>query len=476
MTRLFSSSCPSRGAADKARQPRRSHIAAPLLARIAAFLALCLALVAAGPARAVTVERVVSPKGIEAWLVRDPTIPIISLELAFRGGAASDPAEKTGLARMVAALLDEGAGDLDSRAFQERLNDLAISLHFDANADYFMGGLKTLAEHRDEAFDLLRLALTKPRFDGEPVDRIRSQILTILARKAEDPDYIAAREWYAAMFEGHPYARPTDGTPETVRKLGVDDLRGFVAKRLARDNLLIGVAGDITPEVLGPLLDKTFGDLPAHADGDGVPEVKPEAKGGVIVTDRDIPQSVVMFGEEGVKRDDPDYYSAYVMNYILGGGGFTSRLMTEVREKRGLAYSVYTHLLPMEHTGLVFGGVATENSRLKDSLDIIRAEWRRFRDRGATAEELENAKSYLTGSFPLRLDSTGDIAETLVSIRMGRLGIDYMDRRNALIEAVTLDDIRRVAKRLIDPEALTFVIVGRPDGVDSTRPAPARAM
>jgi zinc protease len=228
--------------------------------------------------------------------------------------------------------------------------------------------------------------------------------------------------------------------------------------------------------VLGPLLDKTFGDLPAHADGDGVPEVKPATSGGVIVIDRDIPQSVVVFGEEGVKRDDPDYYAAYVMNYILGGGGFTSRLMEEVREKRGLAYSVYSHLSPMEHTGLIIGGVATENGRLKESLDIIRAEWQRFRDQGATEAELKDAKSFLTGSFPLRLDSTGDIADTLVSIRMGRLGIDYMDRRNALIEAVTLDDIRRVAKRLIKPEALTFVVVGRPDGVASTRQPPASSM
>jgi zinc protease len=471
VTRAFSFKTADR----KAAQPRRVW---PLRfpARACALVALCLAIVFCGPAYAVTVERVTSPKGIEAWLVRDPTIPIISVELAFRGGAASDPAAKTGLARMVAALLDEGAGDLDSRAFQERLNDLAITLHFDSGADYFTGGLKTLALHRDEAFDLLRLSLTKPRFDAEPVERIRSQILTILARNAEDPEYIAARKWYAAMFPGHPYARPTDGTPETVRALTVDDLRAFIGKRLARDNLLIGVAGDITPEVLGPLLDKTFGDLPAHADGDGVPEVKPATSGGVIVIDRDIPQSVVVFGEEGVKRDDPDYYAAYVMNYILGGGGFTSRLMEEVREKRGLAYSVYSHLSPMEHTGLIIGGVATENGRLKESLDIIRAEWQRFRDQGATEAELKDAKSFLTGSFPLRLDSTGDIADTLVSIRMGRLGIDYMDRRNALIEAVTLDDIRRVAKRLIKPEALTFVVVGRPDGVASTRQPPASSM
>ncbi|MGB8274886.1 MAG: pitrilysin family protein [Alphaproteobacteria bacterium] len=446
------------------------------LKRVSIAVLLALACLAPLSARAVTVERVVSPQGVEAWLVRDPTIPILSVHFAFRGGAATDPAGKEGLSRMVSALLDEGAGDLDSEAFQRRLNDLAITLRFDTGPDYFTGRLKTLSENRDQAFELLELALNKPRFDAEPIQRIRSQILAILAHDAEDPDYIAAKTWYAAMFPGHPYARPTDGTPESVRAIGDEDLRDFVHRRLARDNLLIGVVGDITPEVLAPLLDKTFGALPAHADGDGVPEVKPSAEGGTIVIDRDIPQSVVVFGEEGVKRDDPDYYIAYVMNYILGGGGFTSRLTEQVREKRGLAYSVYSYLMPMEHTGLIVGGVATENSRLKESLDLIRAEWRRLADGGVTDEELKNAKSYLTGSFPLRLDSSDEIAETLVSIQMGRLGIDYMDRRNALIEGVTRADIRRVAKRLIAPEALTFVVVGRPTGVTATREVPAGAL
>ncbi len=435
-----------------------------------ALLALGLSL-AAQPA-AVTVERVVSPGGIEAWLVADSTVPVISLNLAFRGGAALDPAGKEGLAEMVSALLDEGAGELDSQAFQRRLSDLAITLRFEAGLDNFGGTLRTLSENRDAAFELLRLALSEPRFDQEPVERIRSQLLTILARSADDPDAVAARTWYRAVFPDHPYGRPVGGTQESVKAVARDDLAAFVAARLARANLMIGVAGDITGEDLARLLDKTFGGLPERAAPAAVSETGAQARGDVIVVDRDIPQSVVVFGHGGVKRDDPDYYAAYVMNYIIGGGGFTSRLTQEVREQRGLAYSVYSYLQPLEHAGLVVGGVATANERLAESLEVIRAEWRRLYGAGVTGDELANAKLYLTGSFPLRLDNTRKIAGMLVAIQVARLGIDYLGRRNSLIEAVTLGGIRRLAKRLIDPDALTFVVVGRPEGVTATAEPP----
>ncbi len=440
----------------------------------AAALVLGVSWVSA-PARAIEIERVVSPAGVEAWLVREPTIPVISVDFAFRGGSALDPAGKEGLAGMVSALLDEGAGPLDSQAFQRRLSDLAISLRFQAGRDTFGGTLRTLSENREAAFELLKLALTEPRFDGEPVERIRSQLLAGLARSAEDPNDIAGRTWSAALFPDHPYGRPASGTKESIKAIPREDLTAFVTARLARDNLLIGVAGDITAEALAPLLDRTFGGLPAESVPDTVPETRPKAGGGLIVVEQDIPQSVVVFGHGGVKRDDPDYYAAYAMNYIFGGGGFVSRLNQEVRGKRGLAYSVYTYLQPLEHTGLIVGGVATENARLAESLEIIRAEWRRLREGGVTDEELANAKRYLTGSFPLRLDNTRKLAGVLVAVQVARLGIDYLDKRNSLIEAVTADDIRRVAKRLIHPDALTFVVVGQPEGVAATREAPPDA-
>ena len=434
----------------------------------AAVLALAFVL-APGGAHAVAVEKVVSPGGVTAWLVRDPTIPVISLSASFRGGAALDPADKTGLASLVSGLLDEGAGDLDSRAFQGRLNDLSIKLRFDAGRDDFSVDLKTLKENRDAAFGMLRLALTEPRFDAEPVERVRNQILSILASHAEDPNYVAARTWYRTAFPDQPYGRPVDGTPETIKAIDAADLKAFVARRLAKDNLVVGVVGDVTAEELAPLLDATFAALPDKAAPAALADVTPQNAGDIIVVARDIPQSVVVFGEKGIKRDDPDYYAAYVLNYILGGGGFTSRLTREIRELRGLAYSVYTYLNPLDHAALVMGGVATRNSRVKESIDLVRAQWQDINHGSVTAEELADAKSYLTGSFALRLDTSDAIAQILVYIQMNDLGIDYLDRRNELIEKVTLEDLTRVAKRVFVPENLAFVVVGVPDGVETVK-------
>ncbi|MCH8002349.1 MAG: insulinase family protein [Proteobacteria bacterium] len=429
-------------------------------------------LAAASPAAAIEVQRVVSPGGIEAWLVEDHSNPIISLDMTFRGGAALDPVGKEGLANLVSGLIDEGAGDLDSQAFQGRLQDLSIGLSFSTGLDTFSGDLKTLTENRDTAFELLRLALNEARFDEEPIARIRSQILAGLARDSENPRVIVRRTLNKMLFPEHAYGRPVSGTTESVTGLTVKDLRRFTAERFARDVLVVGVVGDITAKDLARLLDETFLGLPATAAPVDLTDTTPSGKGGVVVVEKDLPQSVVVFGHEGIERADPDYYTAYVVNYILGGGGFSSRLYQEIREKRGLAYSVYTYLNPLDRAALVVGGVATQNERVSESLDLIRAEWRRMAEDGPSEEELRDAKIYLTGSFPLRFSSSGRISGMLIGMQLNYLGIDYLDRRNALIEAVTLDDARRVARRLYDADKLTVIVVGRPEGVTATRPAP----
>ena len=434
--------------------------------RLAAALAALVLLVApslclAGP----PIQRVVSPGGIEAWLVEDHSVAVIAMRLAFRGGSAEDPPDRKGLANMAAGLLDEGAGDLDAQAFRADLENNSISLGFDDTRDFFMGHLKTLSANRDLAFDLMGLAVTKPRFDAEPIDRVRSAILARLKRQAGDPEFLAGRIWWRNAFPSEPYGWPTDGTLESVSKIDVADLRGFVGRRLARDNLVIGVVGDITAADLAPALDRMFGGLPARAQSIALEEVRPSAVGNIFVMDRQIPQSVVVFGEAGLKRDDPDYYAAFVMNHILGGGVFSSRLYKEVREKRGLAYSIYTYLNPLDEAGLIMGNVATENARVAETITTIRDVWRTMAETGATPKELSEAKSYLTGSFALQFDNTDQIARLLVSIQLDHLGIDYIDRRNGIIAAVTLQDVMRVARRVLDAKTLTFSVVGQPRGL-----------
>jgi zinc protease len=410
------------------------------------------------------VERVVSPGGIEAWLVRDTSVPLLSLEFSFRGGAALDPAGKEGRADFTADLMTEGAGDLDSQAFQKVLEDRSIRLGFDAGLDTVQGSLRTLAVNRDTAVDLLRLALTRPRFDAADVERVRAQKLADLARASTNPNSIARRAWAAAAYPEHPYGRDSRGTPGTVKSLGPDDFRTFVAERLARDNLVIGAVGDITAAELGPLIDRAFGGLPARSLPANVPATSPQGEGRTILVRMSVPQSVVVFGAASVKRDDPDYYVALVANYILGGGGFNSRLTNEVREKRGLAYSMFTGLSPLDHAGQFTGGTGTQNARLAETLQVTREVLQRMRDAGPTAEELADAKRNLTGSFALGLDSTGRIARTLVGMQYEKLGIDYLDKRNGYIEAVTLEQARTIARRLFDDRRLLVVVVGNPSG------------
>jgi zinc protease len=418
---------------------------------------------AAGTGR---VEEVQSPGGVRAYLMQDHSLPILSLALRFAGGAGLDPPGLAGLAHMTTGLIDEGAGDYDNEAFRAALEDNAIRLGFEASRDSISGELKTLTHNRARALELLRLALTRPRFDAEPVERIRSQIEAELRRRSSDPEYVAVRAWNELAFDGHPYARPVRGTPESLAAITVADMRGLVARRLGRDRLVVGVSGDITALELAPALDEIFGELPAMADAGALapPVIR---DGAVRVVPMAIPQSVVHFGHAGIPRRHPDHYAANIANYILGGGGFSSRLLDEIREKRGLAYSVYSHLDDIELAPLWVGGLATRNEQVAVSLEVLRAELARMAAGDVGEGELADAKTYLTGSFPLRLTSNDLVARALVGMQVWGLGLDFLDRRNALIEAVTLDDVRRVARALFS-RPLLVTIVGAPQGVDST--------
>jgi zinc protease len=439
---------------------------------LGAALALVLLVLVARPAAAIDIQQVQSPGGISAWLVEDHSNPLIAVAVGFDGGSSDDPVGKEGLAELASGLLDEGAGDIDSASFQQQLTDNGIDYGFDAARDAFTGQMRLLTDQRDLGFKLLRLSLTKPRFDSEPVERIRQQLLVEIDDRLSDPGTIGARAISRTLFHGHPYGRPGMGTVASMRALTAADLRDFVAGHFTRDRLHLVVVGDIKPDELKPLLDATFGDLPAKSNLPAIPEAKIDAGGGVMVVDRDIPQSIINFAQRGIKRDDPDFFPAYVANYILGGGGFSSRLMNEVREKRGLAYGISTDLVTLDHAGVIWGQVQTVNQRAADTIAIIRSEWQKLRQSGPSQAEVDTAKTYLLGSYPRLFTSTAGTASALLGIQMDGLGINYIHRRQDEIAKVTAADVARVAKKLLAPDQLLFAVVGRPVNVAATLQVP----
>jgi zinc protease len=434
----------------------------------AAALAACVLALPLASAHATNIERVRSPGGIEAWLVRDSSVPLVTMQFAFLGGASQDPADKAGVANMVAQLLDEGAGELDAKAFQQRLEERAIELSFNTGRDHFRGTLRTLTEHRDQAFDLLRLALNAARFDSAPVERVRTQILSGLRRETTSPNSLSSRHWWETAFPNHPYGQPTSGKLETVPRITIDDLKAYPRRVFAREHLKIAVVGNVDAPTVAGLLDRVFGALPAKAE---LQPLTPASMGGLgrrVVVPLDVPQTVVTFGGPGIHRRDPDFIPAYVVNHILGGGSFSSRLYGEIREQRGLAYSVHASLVWLQQAAMFMGNTATRADRTAETLEIIQHEIRRLAEEGPTEDELAKAKSYLKGSYALNLDTSSKIASQLVQIQIDDLGIDYISRRNALIDAVTLADAKRVAKRLLG-DGLLVTVVGRPQGVTTPK-------
>ncbi|KPP86609.1 MAG: zinc protease [Rhodobacteraceae bacterium HLUCCO07] len=430
-------------------------------------LAFAATLLLALPARAgIEIEEVTSPGGITAWLVEERSIPFVALELRFRGGGSLDAPGKRGATSLMTGLLEEGAGDMDAREFARASERLAASFRYDVNDDAVSVSAKFLTETRDDAIALLRESLVDPRFDDDAIERVRRQLLSLIRSDEKDPRAIAGRVFDAKIYGDHPYGTPLDGTAESVSALRRDDLVAAHRGALARDRLYVSAVGDITGEELGALLDRLLGDLPeSGADLPGPAE--PRLDGGIEVVDFDTPQSVVQFAQPGLDFDHPDYFATYILNHILGGGGFESRLMNEIREKRGLTYGIYSYLVDKDQADLWMGSVASSNERVAEAIEAVREEWVRARDEGVTEEELEQAKTYLTGSYPLRFDGNGPIARIMVAMQMSDMPIDYIETRNDRVNAVTLDDVNRVAKERLDPERLSFVVVGRPQGLSN---------
>ena len=400
--------------------------------------------------------------GIEAWHVASPVVPMIALSFTFEGGAAQDAEGKAGTAQMMARLLDEGAGDLDSDAFQEALAARAIELSFHTGPDSIGGSLKTLTKHADEAIRLLTLALAEPRFDPAAIERVRAQMIAGLRYQQNDPGVLASRRYFREAFPGHAYGRPSAGTVETLSAITRDDLVAMHRAVIGRGGLKVAAVGAFDEAGITGMIAQAFGGLPEAGPLKPVPPTAINELGRRIVVDLDVPQSVIRFGLPGVAWRDPDFIPAYVLNHVLGGGAFTSRLFQEVREKRGLAYSVGTSLVSHRAASMTWGYTATKNERVAEALAVIAEEIARLTQDGPSDEELQKAKDYLTGSYALGFDTSTKIAHQLVQVAFEGLGIDYIGRRNGLIGAVTQDDIRRAAARTLGDGRLLVVAAGRP--------------
>jgi len=436
-----------------------------MIRRALATISLSLSLLLALPAQAIDIQQVTSPQGIKAWLVEDHSIPFVAIEIAFRGGASVDAPGKRGAIHLMTALLEEGAGDRDAVEFAEAMETLAASAAFDVSDDAVMVGFRTLTENRDEAADLLADALARPRFDMDAVERVRAQALSVIRSQENDPGSIAATEMARRMWGDHPYGSPLTGSTESVSALTREDLVAAHARVIARDRVIVSAAGDIDAAALGLLVDRILGGLSAQATAPLPTRPELQLTGATTVIDWDSPQTVVRFAQQGLPIDDPDYFAAVVLNHILGGGGFSSRLMDEIREKRGLTYGVGTSLSNQVLADSWGGGMATANDRTAEAVALLRETWARLRD-GVSEQELTDAKTYLTGEYPLRFDGNRRISGILAGMQLMGMTPDYINTRNARVEAVTAADVRRVAQRMLDPDALEFVLVGRPEGMD----------
>ena len=430
---------------------------------------VALAVMAALPARAIDIQDVQSPGGLTAWLVEDHSIPFVSVTILFRGGASVDAPGKRGAVNLMTATLEEGAGDMDASAFAEAVQEQAASIGFDAGDDAVSVSARMLSENRDASADLIRAALVQPRFDADAVERVRAQVQAVIRAEDTDPNAIAAKTLARETWGDHPYGSSINGTADSVAALTADDLRAAKDRVMARDRVLVAAAGDITPNQLGALMDRVLGDLPATATAPLPPEAPLALTGGTTVVDWDSPQTVVAFAQQGLPMDDPDYFAAFVLNHILGGGGFSSRLMDEIREKRGLTYGVGTDLSNKVLGDTWAGGMATANASTAQATQILREVWDGMAA-GVSEQELTDAKTYLTGEYPLRFDGNGRIAGILAGMQLVGLPRDYVNTRNARVEAVTAEDVKRVAGELLDAGKLRVVLVGRPEGIDGATP------
>lgn len=410
----------------------------------------------------VNIQELKTNNGIDFWFVEDRSVPIISMSFTFLGGSFFDDETKIGTANLLAALLDEGTGDLNGKEFQEKMNSLGMKLNFSSSKDKFSGFFQTISENKEESFNMLKSALLEPTLDDESIEKIKNQISSGLKIDQSNVQTISSRNFYSEFFKGHKFSHDKKGTIDSINNIKKTDLRLYLRNNIAASNLIIGVSGDISKENLVNLIDKTFGKLPVLEEKNfNIPEKK-SFPNGIKIIKKDTPQSAVTFGHKGISRDNKDFFAARIANYVLGGGGFQSKLYKKIRSEKGLVYSVYSYLSQFENNPFVIGGFQTKNDSVFLTIELIKKEWQNLKNNGISEKELKDAKSYFKGSFSRNFTSTSSIASLLNTLQYYELGIDYVKKREKIIEDVSLKDVNRVCLELFDKDELYFSVVGAP--------------
>lgn len=432
------------------------------------FIASCLP--SEAKEKVLDIQEITSPGGIKAWLVEDKSVPIISLRFKFIGAGAVNNSEKQqGLTRLLSNTMDEGAGNLDSQAFQKALNDNSISLRFSAGRDNFGGHVETLSRHKEKAFNLLKLSLNEPRFDEEPLERMRKANISRILSSKSNPSWINARIFNDIAFEGHPYALNSGGTLTTLKSITADDLRNYKNSYLTKDRLIVSATGDISSKELKNIIDKVFGELPETGKKTTVKKYKIQHAGKTFLFKKDIPQTIISTAVPSISKHDPDYYAFQVMNSIFGSSGFGSRLMDEIREKRGLTYGIYSSAIEQKFLSGFEVSTSTKNKSVKETLEIIKQEMNKMTSDLVTEEEIKDAKAYIIGSLPLSMTSTSSISGIIHSLQSNKRPTNYLDTFADNINKVTREDIQRVAKRILKPKNLTTILVGDPQNLKKVK-------
>ncbi len=426
---------------------------------------------------AITVETTSIGHGVKVWYAPNENAPVVDVVLSFEGaGSVSDPEGKGGRAAFAASMLTEGAGGLDSAAFRRALEENAITLSVDASDDRLQIHIYCLREHATRAGQLLAMALAQPLLAEADQQRMKSDITSLLARLNERPGYVAGRLLSARAFKGHPYANAHYGDAASVAALNANDVRDFMRTYITRGNVLVAASGDVDASLLDDMLEPV---VDALADNDtgavAVSQTSLAGSGETLRQTMPVPQTTVLFAAPAIARDDPRFYAQYLLNYVLGGSALFSRLGEEIRQKKGLVYSIDTDLDMKRGAAVISGALATRNASAEEAITQVKAVLDKMHKTGVSTQECEDAKGYVIGAFTRKLDGSSAVTDMLMAMQIHKLGEDYIEKRAELFGNVSCGDINAVASEILNPANFLFAVVGGSPEVGGTGPIPVAA-